>query len=276
MTTGLEVEDGVLVIVVGEDGPIVAAAAAGAIEKPRLPRSRPLPWCPGCGSRGPPCWAPKSASPVVTSPISPYGSPFRLASPPRVGSAPCVRQGLLDDPVGGEVDTRGKADLLALVPQLDGKSGLPNLCDETRERREPGLRGERGGLAFLPKNGQEAAHLGQGLAPRLLDGEQRLAFALLLGREQPAYGAGLNRHHADRMGDDIVELAGDSPALLLDRAQGVGGGQMLDSRLRRAEEASDELRQAEAHEPTVLNRGSRGVIRGDDPRSSLRRRPAPL
>ena len=71
------------------DGEAAAVAEIGSgTEKPRLPVSRPLPWWPGCGSRGPPCWAPKSASPVVTRPISPKGSPFRLASPPRVGSAP--------------------------------------------------------------------------------------------------------------------------------------------------------------------------------------------
>ena len=49
---------------------------------------------------------------------------------------------------------------------------------------------------------------------RLLDGLQRLALALLILTEQSAHGGRLNRHDADGVADDVVQLARDACALL--------------------------------------------------------------
>ena len=63
----------------------------------------------------------------------------------------------------------------------------------------------------------EPPHLGERLATGLLDGEQRLTLALLLRRQPPADGARLHRHHADRVGKHVVQLARDPVPLLRNR-----------------------------------------------------------
>ena len=62
--------------------------------------------------------------------------------------------------------------------------------------------------------GQETAHLGQRRAAGPLDAPERIAVVgLCLGKLVPD-GADLEHHDADRVGDDVVQLARDASALL--------------------------------------------------------------
>ena len=53
------------------------------------------------------------------------------------------------------------------------------------------------------------------------------AVALRVVRE-PLAGGGLDDHHADRVGDDVVQLGGDPRALVADRERGVGLALLLE------------------------------------------------
>ena len=96
---------------------------------------------------------------------------------------------------------------------------------------EARLRRERRRLLGPPQDADEPAHLGERRAPGLLDGEQRLALALLVVAQQPAHGRGLDGHDAHRVADDVVQLARDARALLGD------GGARLASRSRSSRSA---------------------------------------
>ena len=99
------------------------------------------------------------------------------------------------------------------------------------------LGGEGGGvlLVAVAQQPEEAAHLDQGLAAGRLDlaeGGRRLVWA---GAQGAPGRPGLDDHHADRVGDHVVQLAGD-PAPLLGhrptRAQLLLGGQLGVERLQ--------------------------------------------
>jgi hypothetical protein len=53
---------------------------------------------------------------------------------------------------------------------------------------------------------------------RRLDGEERLALALLLGPQQAPHRARLHRHDADRVREHVVQFPRDPRSLLVDRA----------------------------------------------------------
>ena len=106
---------------------------------------------------------------------------------------------------------------VALDGQLDRQPRLAHLLDELGQRPEPRLRRERGDLVLLAHDPDEPPHLRQRLAPRLLDGHQCLPLAFLLGLEQAPDRARLHGHDADRVREDVVELAGDPDPLLGDR-----------------------------------------------------------
>ena len=73
-------------------------------------------------------------------------------------------------------------------------------------------------------------HLREGPATGLLDRQERFALALLLGTEQAAHAARLDRHDAHGVGDDVVQLAGDAAAFLGDRLAGEGVALRLELR----------------------------------------------
>ena len=128
-----------------------------------------------------------------------------------------VRQALLDEPVGRQVDAGRKLRGLALDPQLDRQPGLPNLLDELVEVLEARLRGERGRLLGPAQDADEAAHLGQRLAAGLLDDLERLALLLLLGPQEPPDRRRLDGHDADAVADDVVQLTREPCPFLRDR-----------------------------------------------------------
>ena len=64
--------------------------------------------------------------------------------------------------------------------------------------------------------GEETAHLGKRRAAGLLDAPERVAVLGQRVGELVPDGADLEHHHADGVGDDVVELARDPRALLCD------------------------------------------------------------
>ena len=87
---------------------------------------------------------------------------------------------------------------------------------------ETGLRCQRERLLALgAQHAEEAAHLGQGLAGGRLDGGEVGRLRGVLGTEAAAHGLGLDGHHADRVGHDVVQLAGDPGAFLGGRLRGL-------------------------------------------------------
>jgi hypothetical protein len=130
-----------------------------------------------------------------------------------------VRERLLDEAVGRQVDALRQLGRLALEAQLGREAGLAGLRDELLDVLEARLRHERRGLLGAAEHADEAAHLREGRAAGLLDRAQRLALARLVVAEQPAHGRRLDGHHAHRVADDVVELARDPRALLRDRRE---------------------------------------------------------
>jgi hypothetical protein len=60
----------------------------------------------------------------------------------------------------------------------------------------------------------QAVELAQRLAPGLFGRDQRLLGGLRSGQRHPPGGRDLNRHQADAVGDDVVELARDPDPFL--------------------------------------------------------------
>ena len=135
----------------------------------------------------------------------------------RVRVPQCVGQALLDDPIRREVDSARKRERLTVDVQLDGQPGAADLVQQRVEAVQPGLRHELHFLTVASHRRQEASHLGQGHAPGALDALERIAVLVeRIGQLVPD-GADLEHHHADCVGDDVVELARDPRALLRHR-----------------------------------------------------------
>jgi hypothetical protein len=79
------------------------------------------------------------------------------------------------------------------------------------------LRGERKLLVALPQHPEKAPHLGERLDPACFDRVEGFPCLFRLRRERAPSAARLNDDDADRVCDDIVELARDPNSLLRDR-----------------------------------------------------------
>ena len=98
--------------------------------------------------------------------------------------------------------------------QLDGQAGAADLVQQRVEAVEAGLRRELDVVAVAAHGAEEAAHLGERSAAGALDAPERIAVLRERIGELVPDGADLEHHHADRVGDDVVELARDPRALL--------------------------------------------------------------
>ena len=92
-----------------------------------------------------------------------------------------VRQALLHEPVGSQVDAGRELRRLALDLELDGEPRLARLRDEPVKVLEARLWRQRGRFLRPAQDADEPAHLGQGLAAGLLDDLERLSLLLLVG-----------------------------------------------------------------------------------------------
>jgi hypothetical protein len=135
----------------------------------------------------------------------------------RSGVLARVRERLLHDPVAGEVDSPRKRSRLVLDRKLDGQPSRAHVREERLELGEAGL-GRELRLGLSPaEDPEEAAHLGERLPPRLLDREERAHGAPGRLGEQQTGRARLHDHDADRVRDDVVQVARDPAPLGGDR-----------------------------------------------------------
>src|SRR5207253_1996498 len=124
-----------------------------------------------------------------------------------------VGQGLLQDPVAGQVDPSRKLLQIAAHAEPYAKPGVLHLLDELLDAAQGG--------SWLPdsivswsQQTNQAAHLADGLPPRPLDSEQGIALAPLILTQHAAHGPSLDAHHADAVADHVMQLTRDPSALL--------------------------------------------------------------
>ena len=137
----------------------------------------------------------------------------------RRGVAHDVGERLLHDAVGGRLDGARRQ-----VARRGGRRARPRgprpdpLRGERRQLRELRLRRERCGRGrrlVAAQERQHAAHLVEPGGAERADVRERLAGPLGLAVEEVQTHAGLHRDLAQRMGEHVVQLAGDAGALLL-------------------------------------------------------------
>ena len=98
-----------------------------------------------------------------------------------------------------------------------------------------------------------------GLAGRARDRLEGLGGGLRVAGRQALPGAGLDDHHADRVGDDVVQLGGDPRALVADRERRVRLALLLElaRALRRARPRPARARAAPGPRPSAAGGMSR-------------------
>ena len=89
-----------------------------------------------------------------------------------------VRQRLLHDAVGGQVDGRGQRATLARDAHPGGHAGVAGGLDEALELVQPGGRLARLALVGVAQDAEDAAQLAQRLLAGVLDRAQRLGRVL--------------------------------------------------------------------------------------------------
>jgi hypothetical protein len=128
-----------------------------------------------------------------------------------------VRQALLDNPVGGEVQRPRERCGLTLGLEVDPQSRPAYLVEQQFERCETRLRSEVDVVRLVAHGAEEPAHLGERGPPGSLDVLERLLVVGQLVGEPVPDGSHLEHHHAHRVRDDVVQFARDPRALLGDR-----------------------------------------------------------
>src|SRR4029079_10790467 len=101
----------------------------------------------------------------------------------RAGLVEAAVERLLDDAVGGAVDTGGQRGARAFEGEPDGKAARPRALGERVELVDAGLRPARLRAGLLVQEPEEAAQFGQRLAAGVLRG--------LRPRRGPAGGGGV-------------------------------------------------------------------------------------
>ena len=132
----------------------------------------------------------------------------------RPGVLEDVGESLLNDPVGRNRHPWGKRDLRTLDVELDWNPCLAHLRHQLIELGQRGLRRMGGRLVGDTQHPQQASHLRERLAAGLLDRLQCLRGDRLPASQRHPLGPGLDDHHAHAVGENVVQLAGDSRSLL--------------------------------------------------------------
>src|SRR5262249_3407954 len=125
------------------------------------------------------------------------------------------------DSVGREIDTRRQWSRIAVDDDLDREPGITHLGCERLELRESGLWQKRQLLVARPEHVDETAHLLHRLSTGPLDRPQGSLRLLGLGAKDATSSVCLEHDHAERVPDNIVELASDTCPLLLDSSSSV-------------------------------------------------------
>ena len=121
-----------------------------------------------------------------------------------------VRQSFLNDPERGELDGRRQRPQRALDLQRDVKTGRANTVDQPVELVEARLWLVFGGFLENPEHAAKVSECG---ARGGVDRTDRFPCARGIELERVVGRACLDDDHTERMGDDVVQLAGD-PCLL--------------------------------------------------------------
>ena len=107
----------------------------------------------------------------------------------------------------------GQRPGVTLDREVDGQLALRGLRDEVAELGEAGLGGEVVGLAGAAQEPEQTVQLDDRLAAGRFDRAERRRRLVRLAFHHPPGRAGLHAHHADVVGDDVVQLAGDADPL---------------------------------------------------------------
>ena len=94
------------------------------------------------------------------------------------------------------------------------ESGASDVLQQRVKTVEPRLGSELGAFSVFTHRVQQMTHLCQCVAPRLLNARQGFAILGQRGGEPMPDGPDLEHHHADGVGDDVVQLARDPGPLL--------------------------------------------------------------
>ena len=204
-----------------------------------------------------------------------------------IGVLERVRERLLDDAVGRQVDRRRQRPRRALDLERDRQAGRAHLLDEAVEPPEARLRL----VARRPRAERRAPGAGRRAPPGRPSRSPGSAHApARLDFEDVVGGGGLHDDHAERMRDDVVQLARD-PRLLLGRgAPRVGLASVLepvgllldlaDVRPARADAVAEQPERHQEHEPRQrvaeleLADHGQGRPRRRAPRHRRQRRPS--
>lgn len=127
-----------------------------------------------------------------------------------------VRQRLLHDPVGRDVDPRGQRAPPSLDLKVDREARTAHPSGQRVDVIQARLGCERE-ILVLPQHAEQPPHLGQCLSSCPLDRQQRLACGLAALAEGHPLRACLDNHDRDAVRHDVMELTRDSRPLLRDR-----------------------------------------------------------
>jgi hypothetical protein len=120
-----------------------------------------------------------------------------------------VGQRLLHHPVRGQLGASGQRPGRSVQAERHRHARVPRLLDQLAELVQAGQRGQAGPLVPGAQHAEQAAHLGERLAPGVRDRGQRLGHPIRVGAQHVARPVGLHHHHADVVRDHVVQLAGD-------------------------------------------------------------------
>ncbi len=128
-----------------------------------------------------------------------------------------VREGLLDDPVGGQAHGLGHVDLDVAGAELHRSAGPRRRLHQLPDLRQSGLGHELALRLLVAQHTEEPAHLAERLARGSRDGRELLAHVLRQPLEAVLRGVRLHRDDGHVVCHHVVQLAGDPGAFLQQR-----------------------------------------------------------
>src|SRR6266545_3948303 len=148
--------------------------------------------------------------------------PNDYLGPSATGVLDDIRQRLLNDTEGGEVQASGDGPGGPLDPQHDGDARFPNLSDESLEVVQPRLRRSRRlPIRVRAAEPHEAPYLHQRFTTHVFDGTEGAESLPGLGAEYSLSRPGLSNDNAHVVRHHVVELAGDHSSLSGHRSLGL-------------------------------------------------------
>jgi hypothetical protein len=125
-----------------------------------------------------------------------------------------VRKCLLHYPVRNQIQTRRQRSRLALEAQLNGQTKRPGPVNERIQLRQSGGRGTRKLVVVSPQHADDQPQLYQRFAPRGFDNPKCDPSFLEISGGDPEGTTGLDHHHTDAVGDNVVQFSGYAIPLL--------------------------------------------------------------